>query len=363
MQCDCRTDARSLVVLAPGLDRYPELQAVASDTDWTVYPALGAVRVEVGADTRWSGVAQVANFLRTVVDASRFGALRAAWVKRGVALEEQMVTLLHSGPLAEMVQVDSSPLPAMMRDNRIESWFQPIFWAGTLDLWGYECLMRGRGEDGALVAPVTLLEWARQEHLTFMLDRHTRELHLGNAGRAGIPSHCHLLVNFLPTAIYKPEFCLRTTVRAAALAGLEPDHIVFEMVETEQVDRAHLRNLLAYYRATGFKVALDDVGAGYSGLAMMADLNPDLIKIDRELVSRSVESPFHREVCASLVKLGQDNGQMVLAEGVEREEEWRVMTALGVNLLQGYLFGRPAPELATAALVQPSPSPALATPA
>lgn len=363
MHCECRTDERSLVVLAPGLDQYPELRAMASEHEWTVHPGLGAVRVEVGSATRWSGIAQVANFLRTVLDAARFGALRAAWIRAGVPIEEQMVTLLHCGPLSAMVEVDSSPLPAMMRDNRIESWFQPIFWAGTLELWGYEALMRGRAEDGSLVPPFTLLEWARQEHLTFMLDRHTRELHLGNAGRAGIPSHCHLLVNFLPTAIYKPEFCLRTTVRAAALAGLEPDHVVFEMVETEQVDRDHLRNLLAYYRATGFKVALDDVGSGYSGLAMMADLTPDLIKIDRELVSRAVDSPFHREVCASLVKLGQDNGQMVLAEGVEREEEWQVMSALGVNLLQGYLFGRPHPELVAHSLIQPPVHKALATPA
>ena len=76
-----------------------------------------------------------------------------------------------------------------------------------------------------------------------------------------------------------------------------------------------------------------------------------------------MDSPFHREVCASLVKLGQDNGQMVLAEGVEREEEWRVMSGLGVNLLQGYLFGRPQPERVAHSLVQPPRAEALATPA
>lgn len=351
MHCECRTDVRSLVVLAPGLDRFPELTGFGEARDWTVHPAMGAVRVEVGVGSRWSGIADVAAFLRTELDSARYGELRAAWARRGVALEEQLVTLLHADRLADMVQVDSSPLAAILDQDRLETWFQPIFRAQSMDLWGYECLMRGRDEEGALVSPATLLDWARQERLTFMLDRHVRELHLRNAGQAGLPADCHVLINFLPTAIYRPEFCLRTTVRAAAQAGLKPGNIIFEVVETEQVDREHLRSLLAYYRDTGFGVALDDVGAGYSGLAMMADLRPDLIKIDREMVSRAPESAFHRDVCASLAKLGRDNGQLVLAEGVETEDEWRVMTELGADLLQGFLFGRPHREPAGRPLV------------
>lgn len=355
LPCECRTDARSLVVLAPGFDRYPELRGLTAGEDWQVHPALAAVRIEVGSGSRWSGVAEVATFLRTELDAARYGALRAAWVKRGVPVEEQLVTLLHAGPLSDMAQVDSSPLVEMIAQRRMETWYQPIFWAGTLEVWGYECLMRGRALDGSLVSPATLLEWARQEQLTFMLDRHVREMHLRNGGAAGLGPPYHLLINFLPTAVYRPEFCLRTTVRAVGESGLEPDHVVFEVVETEHVPRReHLRNLLAYYRATGFKVALDDVGSGWSGLSLMADLNPDLIKIDRELVSRAPESPLHRDACAALAKLGQDNGQMVLAEGVEREEEWAVMTELGVNLLQGFLFGRPDPVPATEARVRGS---------
>lgn len=354
--CECRSDARALAVLAPGLDHYPELAGLTPGEDWTLHPELAAVRVEVGGDARWSGVAEVAAFLRTELDGERFGALRAAWVRRGEPLAAQLVTLLHAGPLSGMVDTDSSPLAAMLREERIQTWYQPIFRSGTLALWGYECLMRGVAEDGAIVSPATLLEWARQEQLTFMLDRQVRELHLRRAGAAGLGPPIHLLVNFLPTAIYRPEFCLRTTVRAAAEAGLEPDHVVFEVVESERtVSRPHLRNLLAYYRATGFKVALDDVGSGYSGLSLLADLNPDLIKIDRELVSRAPESPVHRDVCASLARLGRDSGQLVLAEGVEREEEWAMMTELGVDLLQGFLFGRPAPEPARASAVAPRP--------
>jgi EAL domain-containing protein (putative c-di-GMP-specific phosphodiesterase class I) len=282
----------------------------------------------------------------------RFTELRAAWVQRGAPIESQLFRLIQAQSLSEMVSADSSPLAALLNDRRIETWFQPIFWAGTLEVWGYECLMRARDENGGLIGAPTLLEWARQEHLTFMLDRVSRETHLGNAGRVEGSAGMHFLVNFLPTAIYRPEFCLATTVRAAAEAGLDPERVIFEVVETEQIpDSAHLQRILSFYREKGFRVALDDVGSGYSGLALLGDLNPDLIKIDRDLVSKSVDSSFHRGICEALARLGHENGLLVLAEGIETEAQWEVMEQLGANLLQGFLFGRPDPVPAKQPLV------------
>lgn len=344
LACECRTDARVLVVIPPSLEECPELLEFGSSDDWRPLLHLGAVEIHVGMGTRWSGIADLASFLRTILGPGRFGALRAAWVQAAAPIESQLFRLIQAETLAEMITADSSPLAALLNDRRIETWFQPIFQAGTLAVWGFECLMRGRAEDGSVVGALTLLEWARQEHLTFMLDRVSRETHLANAGRVGGGDGLQFLVNFLPTAIYRPEFCLATTVRAAAEAGLEPGRVIFEVVETEQIpDHAHLERILGFYRAKGFRVALDDVGSGYSGLALLGDLKPDLIKIDRDLVSKSVDSPFHRGICEALVKLGQDNGLLVLAEGIETEAQWEVMEQLGANLLQGYLFGRPDP--------------------
>lgn len=353
MHCECRSDARTLVVVTPGFDQFPELSEFGNVSGWIPHPALGAVEIHVGKDERWGGIADVANFLRSVVGAQRFGVLRAAWVQRSAPLEGQLFRLIQAEPLATMAAADSSPLAEILNGGRIETWYQPIFWAGTLDVWGYECLMRARTLDGELTGAGTLLDWARQEHLTFMLDRVCRETHLRNAGAAGLPPQCRFLVNFLPTAIYRPEFCLATTVRTAAEAGLDPDRIVFEVVETEQVpDHDHLRSILGFYRDKGFGVALDDVGSGYSGLALLGDINPDLIKIDRELVAKSATSSYHRGICASLARLGHENGQLVLAEGVETEAQWEVMESLGVNLYQGFLFGRPDPVPAMRAMVE-----------
>jgi EAL domain-containing protein (putative c-di-GMP-specific phosphodiesterase class I) len=240
----------------------------------------------------------------------------------------------------------------ILREHRLETWYQPIVSAADGALWGYECLMRGRDADGSLIFPDRLIAWSRQEDLTFLLDRVCRETHLRNAAAHLAGGDLQILINFMPTAIYDPQFCLATTVAAAKAGGLDPGRIIFEVVETEHVaDLGHLKTILDYYRRSGFRAALDDLGSGYSGLAMLGDLDPDLIKIDRHLIARAVGSPMHRSICAALAQLGRDHGKLVLAEGIETVEERDLLGGLGVDLFQGYLFGRPAP--APAAPIRP----------
>ena len=211
--------------------------------------------------------------------------------------------------------------------------------------------MRGRTTEGEIVYPDRMIAWSKQEKLTFLLDRVCRETHLRNASRHLAARDVHVLINFLPTAVYDPVFCLATTVAAARAGGLSPERIIFEVIETEQVaDLAHLKSILNHYRLKGFRVALDDLGSGYSGLAMLGDLDPDLIKIDRHLIARALDSPMHRSICAALIQLGRDHGKLVLAEGIETVAERELFGKLGVDLFQGYLFGRPAPEPAAKSL-------------
>ncbi len=126
--------------------------------------------------------------------------------------------------------------------------------------------------------------------------------------------------------------------------GLEASQVIFEVVETEQVpDREHLRAILTYYRENGFGMALDDVTAGYSGLALLADLNPDLAKIDREVVWQSVSSGRHADICRAVIDYAHKQGIPALAEGVETAAQRDLMTDMGIDLLQGFFFGRPVP--------------------
>ncbi|HEX8829842.1 MAG TPA: hypothetical protein VF705_01695, partial [Longimicrobium sp.] len=157
MHCECKTDQRRLALVIRGFGEYPELQAFGAEHGWDFHPALGAIGVDVGEGRVMSGIAELASFLRAVLDPARFQGVRAAWVRRELPLPDQLPELIHAAPLADMVSADSSELMPLLNEERIESWFQPVFRAGTLELWGYECLMRGRALDGSLVSPATLL--------------------------------------------------------------------------------------------------------------------------------------------------------------------------------------------------------------
>ena len=190
-----------------------------------------------------------------------------------------------------------------------------------------------------------------------MLDRICRETHIANAAKA-LPDDVSVLINFLPTAIYDPGFCLRTTRAAAKRAGLDPARVIFEVVETENVsDLEHLRGILDHYRQGGFRTALDDVGAGYAGLTMLAELSPNLIKIDRELIRQAPGSKMHRIICYALSEIARQSGALCLAEGIETEQEYQTILGIGVDLVQGYYFAKPALEPAAT-----TPVPAIAQP-
>lgn len=347
--CDCQSGNRTLVLLAEDLhDDFTDFFSLETKDNWAFHQEFGVIEIEVGSGKRFSGAHEVFNFLRAVVpDETRLQGMRAAWLDRRQRLTQQLLRLgAEAQPLSRFESSDegATELLDVLRHRRIESWFQPVVEARGGRVWGYECLMRGRRLDGALISAPQLLEWAQQENLKFMLDRVCRETHLENAGRLGAGPDCRFLINFLPTAIYQPEYCLRTSLAAMRRSGLEPRQVIFEVVESEKIDDPpHLHRILEYYRRHGFGIALDDMGSGYAGLALLGDLQPDLIKIDRAIVARAVDSKTHLNICSSLVRLGRDNGQLVLAEGVETETEVALMESLGVDLMQGFYFGRPAP--------------------
>jgi EAL domain-containing protein (putative c-di-GMP-specific phosphodiesterase class I) len=118
------------------------------------------------------------------------------------------------------------------------------------------------------------------------------------------------------------------------------------VVESEQIaDRDHLLNILAYYRREGFRVALDDLGSGYSSLNLLVALRPDFVKLDMELAREVGNDPLRRALVQALVQTAHDYGIQVIAEGVETVESAQILSEMGIRLLQGYLFGKPAAGL------------------
>jgi EAL domain-containing protein (putative c-di-GMP-specific phosphodiesterase class I) len=161
-------------------------------------------------------------------------------------------------------------------------------------------------------------------------------------GAAQLGMRSRLSINFLPNAIYQPEVCIRTTLAAARTHGIAIQNIIFEATEGEVVsDGKRLAEILREYKRMGFLTAIDDFGAGYAGLNLLADFQPDIIKIDMELVRNIHTSRSRQAIARGILRIGADLGIQILAEGVETPGERDFFHHEGVTLMQGYLFSRP----------------------
>ncbi len=207
-------------------------------------------------------------------------------------------------PLSRFLgQASSQWLIEMLQEQRITSCFQPIVLASAPStIYGHEALLRGVGTDGAMIAPGQLFDAARNAGLLFQLDLAARRSAIACAHATALRGK--LFVNFSPTAIYDPASCLRSTVAAVDQTSIARSDVVFEIVETERAhDPRHLRTILDYYRNAGFKVALDDVGSGYSSLNLIHELRPDLLKLDMELIRGVDQDPYKARIVANLFEV------------------------------------------------------------
>ena len=214
--------------------------------------------------------------------------------------------------------------------------FQPVVNLERKTVYAYEALVRGaNGESAASV----LSEVTEANRYAF--DQACRVKAIQTAAQLGLDRR--LNINFMPNAVYHPEACLRLTLSAARQFGFRLDLITFEFTEDEQItDRQHLQNIITAYRRHGFKTALDDFGAGYAGLSLLADFQPDIIKIDRVLVTNIHMDKPRQAIVAGLMQTAKMLDIAVVAEGVESRDELQALRGLGVNLYQGFLFAKPA---------------------
>ena len=247
-------------------------------------------------------------------------------------------------PLSQLAAIsESSEITNIIRNKAFTSYFQPIIDLEAGEIYGYEALLRGIRDDGSILPPNQILDTARRGDMLFYLDRAARETALKTATAKRIDKK--VFINFLPTAIYNPQNCLIDTVRLATQLEFDPKNIVFEVVETEQIsDTQHLKKILDFYKNHGFMVALDDVGSGYSSLIMLTQIQPDIIKIDRDIISGIDSNSFKQSIFGALMKVATDHGITVLAEGVETLPEAEWVKENGAHLAQGYFWAKPSAE-------------------
>lgn len=156
-----------------------------------------------------------------------------------------------------------------------------------------------------------------------------------------------LSLNTMPNSVYDPQTCLRTTIAAAEAVNFPVKRIMFEMTEHEAIaDLDHFTEIVRSYKNMGFTTAIDDFGAGSSGLTLFASVLPDIVKLDAKLISGIHKSRVQKIVVGNIVEMCAKFGIEVIAEGVEELAEVKTMRELGVHLFQGYYFARPALEAA-----------------
>lgn len=222
--------------------------------------------------------------------------------------------------------------------------FQPIVDIKAKQIFGYEALVRGPNNEGADTVLSKL-----NDHNRYRFDQSIRVKAIDLASHLGLQGM--LSINFLPNAVYKPETCIRATLEAAAEMGFPTERIMFEVTEGEKVtDHAHLEAIFAEYKKHNFTTAIDDFGAGYAGLNLLADWQPDVIKLDMAL-TRNIDSDRVRKALVfAILSACRELDIKVIAEGIESREECLILAEQGVHLFQGYWFARPGfqtlPEVA-----------------
>jgi EAL domain-containing protein (putative c-di-GMP-specific phosphodiesterase class I) len=149
----------------------------------------------------------------------------------------------------------------------------------------------------------------------------------------------------MPKAVYEPSACIRATLEAARRVGFRPERIMFEFTENERIsDTRHVERIITEYKRLGFTTAIDDFGAGYAGLNLLANFQPDVVKVDMEIIRGIANSPARQGILTGIMVMARAFGITVVAEGVESQAELETMQAAGVELFQGFLFAKPAVE-------------------
>lgn len=234
----------------------------------------------------------------------------------------------------------NAELDRLLRKNSLRSVYQPIVRLGDGRVFGYEALTRCP-EDCLFDGPLALFRFAEQARMSFALDRMAREKAIRHCPPLGAMQK--IFINVTMGIMNDPHFVSGQTVRWLSERGFHPGQVVFELTERSSIDDFDAaKKILAHYRSQGYEIAIDDAGAGYSSLQSIVELNPDYIKIDRSLVRHADQDDMKKHMLRTFVRFAKKMNIRIVAEGIERPEEMRLLRAMGVDFGQGYWIGRPS---------------------
>ncbi|MEZ4369806.1 MAG: EAL domain-containing protein [Polyangiaceae bacterium] len=226
----------------------------------------------------------------------------------------------------------------------LDTHFQAIVSAqDTTHVYAHEALMRGHDTEGGLIPPFRMITAARDAKLMGVLDT----LSISRAFRAANERELQtrLFINVTPSTITRESFTAARVTQDCVAQGVSPDRVVLELIESESIaDMPGTVERLDSFRAAGFSVALDDVGAGFSNLNLLHQLRPDVVKLDMDLTRDIHEDSYKAVVATKILELAAHLEIATVVEGVEAVEELAWFRERGVTYAQGYLIGRPAAQ-------------------
>lgn len=230
-------------------------------------------------------------------------------------------------------------LQGIIEDQKIRSVFQAIIDLKTGEPFAYEALSRIEGTS-SFKGPDQLFKVARHHNLTYRLEQLCREKAIRNAARQKLKTP--LTLNVCPSILKCPDHEQGKTMELLEELQEVKNNIILELTETYYIkDHKHFAETVKYYRQQGFRIAIDDLGAGYTGLNMVVHQEPYLVKLDRDLISHIHQTPKKQILVESLVSLCHKLNALVVAEGIEEREELETLMALNVDLGQGYFLAKP----------------------
>jgi diguanylate cyclase (GGDEF)-like protein len=242
-------------------------------------------------------------------------------------------------PSQAMAYISESPLHEVLRQRNLNALFQPILDLRSGEICGYEGLIRGPA-GSPLHSPVKLFSEAQLLGLSFETEILSRHIVLKTFAQLKLPGT--LFLNVSPETLNHPKFKTRSVNDFMTGIDIAPGRVMIELTENQPTyDFAAMCSALQHYRTMGFKIALDDLGEGFSSLRLWSELRPDIVKIDMHFIQGVDSSPIKQQFLKSIQSIAESCGTQVIAEGVETMQELKVVKDIGIVFGQGYFIARP----------------------
>lgn len=217
---------------------------------------------------------------------------------------------------------------------------QPIYSIDHQRTIGYEALIRATTLQGEKVSPLTLLDMPDNEQDAIYLDKLCQFTHLNNFHQI-VNDNCWLFINISALASEKGREFGDIFPELLKKFNIKPSNVVIEIIEDAATDKHKLLDAINYYKKMGCMIAIDDFGAGHSNFERVWNLQPDIVKLDRSMILRAMESDIKQQMLSSIVKLLHQANCLVIIEGVENEQQALTAMSTGADFIQGFYFAKP----------------------